>query len=247
VIRALLVDDEPPARDRLRRLLGEHADVTCVGEAGDGVAALERIAAQRPDVVFLDVQMPELDGLGVAASLTGPDGPAVVFVTAYDQHALRAFELAAVDYLLKPLRKERLAAALDRVRRRSSPGAADARAVLGKMTQPQRRMAVRSGAKYVVFDTERVAAVLAQDHYAALLVDGRELLSDDSLDKLGERLDPARFLRVHRSAIVNLEFVRELQQEGDRKYVAVLSDPASTRVPIARDRLDEVKAHLGVG
>jgi two-component system LytT family response regulator len=115
------------------------------------------------------------------------------------------------------------------------------------MTQPQRRMAVRSGAKYVVFDTERVAAVLAQDHYAALLVDGRELLSDDSLDKLGERLDPARFLRVHRSAIVNLEFVRELQQEGDRKYVAVLSDPASTRVPIARDRLDEVKAHLGVG
>lgn len=246
MIRALLVDDEAPARARLTRLLSDHPDVTCVGEAGDGVTALTRIEELRPDVVFLDIQMPELDGLATAAALPA-GGPAIVFATAFDEHAVRAFDLAAVDYLLKPIKKDRLAAALDRVRQRATPGAEVTRALLAHLKPTTRKMAVRSGSKYVVFDVDRVAAVLAQDHYACLLVDGRELLSDDSLEKLVERLDPAQFLRVHRSAVVNLAFVRELVQEGDRKYVAVLSDPASTRVPISRERLDEVKRRVGIG
>ncbi len=107
-------------------------------------------------------------------------------------------------------------------------------------------MAVRCGAKYVVFDVERVAGVVAEDHYATILVDGRELLADDPLDRLLARLDDPRFLRVHRSAIVNVGFVAELQHEGDRKYVAVLSDPKKTRVPVSRDKLEELKAKLGV-
>jgi DNA-binding LytR/AlgR family response regulator len=189
--------------------------------------------------------MPEVDGLSVAAALPKP-GPAVVFATAFDEHAIRAFEVAAVDYLLKPVTKNRLAVALDRLRSRS-PYATDAvHAAMARLQARPRKMAVRCGAAYVVFDPERVSAILARDHYASILVDDRELLSDDSLDRFMGRLDETRFVRVHRSAIVNVGFVRELHQEGDRKYVAILSDPSGTRVPISRDRLDEVKRRLGV-
>ena len=245
-IRALLVDDEAPARERLRRLLGVHSDVECVGEAGDGLLALSMIEQLQPDVVFADIQMPELDGLCMAEAIP-KGGPAIIFATAFDEHAIRAFELAAVDYLLKPIKKERLAAALERLRARAFGGADVARAVLAKLQPPTRKLAVRCGSKYVVFDPARVAAVIAQDHYASILVEGRELLSDDSLDKLMDRLDDGRFVRVHRGAIINLNFVRELQQEGDRKYVALLSDAAGTRVPISRERLEEVKSRFGLG
>jgi two-component system LytT family response regulator len=246
MIRALLVDDEPPARERLKRLLKAHADVECVGEAGDGLRALSMVEALKPDVVFVDIQMPELDGLSVAAAMA-KGGPAVIFATAFDEHAIRAFELAAVDYLLKPISKERLAAALDRVRTKRVGGAEVARAALEQLDPPVRRMAIRCGSKYAVFDTDRVSAVIAHDHYASILVDGREHLSDDSLDQLMERLENKRFMRVHRSAIVNIAFIRELEQEGDRKYVAVLSDTTATRVPISREKLDELKARLGIG
>jgi two-component system LytT family response regulator len=244
-LRVLVVDDEPPARERLKRLLREHADVTCVGEAGDGISALAAIEQLHPDLVLLDVQMPELDGLGVAAALA-EGGPAIVFATAHEEHAVRAFELAAVDYLLKPVARERLRAALARAKERRVPPAELARAVMERLgTSRGRKMAVRCGVKYVVFDVANVAAILAQDHYAAILVDGRELLSDESLDGIMTRLDPAAFVRVHRSAIVNVEMITELEQEGERKYVAILSDPAKTRVAIARDRLDDVKRRLG--
>jgi two-component system LytT family response regulator len=244
-LRILLVDDETPARDRLRRLLAAHPDVECVGEAGDGLTALSKIEELRPDLVFLDIQMPEVDGLTVAGALLD-DGPSVVFATAHDEHALRAFDLAAVDYLLKPIDKTRLAAALARVRSMRAPGAELARAVRRQLEQKTRKMAVRCGTKYVVFDVERVSAIIAQHHYAAIIVDGRELLSDDPLDRLLERIDDEDFVRVHRSAIVNMRFVAELVQEGDRKFVAVLSDKPQTRLPVSRDRIDIVKARLGI-
>jgi DNA-binding LytR/AlgR family response regulator len=169
-----------------------------------------------------------------------------VFATAYDAHALRAFDLAAIDYLLKPIAKDRLRVSLERVRATRVPGADLAQAVLSRMGTRNQRMAVRSGAKYVVFDTDRIAAILAQDHYATILVDGRELLSEESLDKLMNRLNDEKFLRVHRGAILNVTFVQELVQEGDRKYVALLAGVAGTRVPISREKLDEVKARLGI-
>lgn len=245
MVRTLIVDDEAPARDRLRRLLKEHADVECVGEATSGLDALEMIERVSPDLVFLDIQMPEMNGLEVAASLPTP-GPAVVFATAHDEHALRAFELAAVDYLLKPISKERLRHSLARVRARRAPAAEDAQAVLSRMESRPQRMAVREGAKFVVFDTERITAILAQDHYAAILVDGRELLSEESLDRLMSRLDSKKFLRVHRGAIVNVALVQELQHEGDRKYFALLAGLPGTRIPISRDRLEDLKGRLGI-
>jgi two-component system LytT family response regulator len=245
MIRALIVDDEEPARARLQRLLSVHLDVECIGEAGDGPRALSLVDELRPDVVFLDIQMPEIDGVSVAADLVRPC-PAVIFVTAFDEHAIRAFEVAAVDYLLKPVTKRRLAIALDRLRGPSVHAAEAVRAAVAQSHSAPRKMAVRIGSTYVVFDTDRVAAILARDHYASIFVDGQEVLSDDSLERLMGRLDDARFIRVHRSAILNVGFVRELHHEGDRKYVALLSDPTGTRVPISRDRLDEVKRRVGV-
>lgn len=244
MLRAVLVDDEAPARDRLRRLLRDHPDVQCIGEAENGLDAIQKIEELKPGLVFLDIEMPEMDGLEVAASIAKP-GPAVIFATAYDAHAIKAFELAAVDYLLKPIAKERLNAALARARTQRANGADLARSVVAHMAGRNLRMAVRAGAKYVVFETTRVAAILAQDHYATIFVDGRELLSEESLDRLMDRLDGHTFMRVHRSAILNLALVTELQQEGDRKYVAILAGLPNTRVPVSRERLDELKVRLG--
>lgn len=246
-LRCLIVDDEPPARERMRRLLAALPDVEVVGEAGDGLTALEQIAALRPQLVLLDIEMPALDGLGVAAALP-VDGPQVVFTTAYDEHALKAFELSAIDYLVKPLRAERLAAAIDKARTRGAAPPVDVAALVAQLdpTRRPRRMAVRCGAKFVVIDPQRVAAILAKDHYSVLLVDGKELLADDPLDELQRRFDPQQLLRVHRSAIVNLTFLRELVNEGDRRYVAVLADPAATRVPVSRERIAALKAALGL-
>ncbi len=245
MLRTLLVDDEAPARSRLRRLRADHPDVVCVGEAADGVDALGKIRELEPDLILLDIQMPELDGLSVASALAEP-GPRVVFVTAYDAHALRAFELAAVDYLLKPVSKERLAAALARVRCAARSPAQEARAVNSGIAAKSRRMAVRTGSKYVVFDVEHIAAILSQDHYAAIWVDGKELLSDEPLDRLMLRLDGTQFLRVHRGAILNLNYLSELLQEGDRKYVARVAGCPSLCVPISRDRLEELRKRLGL-
>jgi DNA-binding LytR/AlgR family response regulator len=196
--------------------------------------------------------MPELDGLGVAAAL--PTGrPDIVFVTAFDEYAVKAFELAAVDYLVKPVRKERLEAAVSRVRARANgPDRQDRqhelRHVLERLEQGRaaQRMAVRCGARFAVFDPARVCAIVAKDHYSAILVDDKELLADDPLDTLERRFDGRQFLRVHRGAIVNLACVRELVHEGDRRYVAVLTDPAATRVAISRERLPAVKGALGI-
>lgn len=245
MLRTLLVDDEAPARARLRRMLDVHPDVVCVGEASNGLQALEKVAELTPDLMFLDIQMPELDGLAVAAALPTA-GPKVVFVTAYDAHALRAFELAAVDYLLKPVNKERLGASLERIRTDSRAASDQARAIDIRLVNRMQKMAVRSGTKYLVFDIQRIAAILAQDHYSVILVDGQELLSDEPLDKLMLRLVEPQFLRVHRGAILNLEFLHELQQEGDRKYFARVTGAPSARVPISRDKLEELRQRLGI-
>jgi two-component system LytT family response regulator len=245
-LRVYIVDDEPPARERLRRMLAERPDVEVVGEAGDGVRALEGIAASAPDLVLLDIDLPELSGLEVARALSR-GGPAVVFVTAYDAHAVQAFDLEAVDYLLKPIGVDRLAAALERTRARK-PAIPDWGPLVARLERGGApcRMALKCGAKYIVFDSGNVSAIVARDHYSAVLVEGRELLADDTLDELARRLDAQIYVRVHRGAIINLRFLKELVHEGDRRYVAVLSDPLATRVPVSRERLGALKAMLSI-
>jgi two-component system LytT family response regulator len=246
MIRVLIVDDEPLARSRLARMLLEFKDLEVVGEAANGLEALRASQELGPDLLFLDIEMPELNGLEVAEAL-GAEGPAVVFVTAYSEHALRAFDLSALDYLVKPVVPQRLSETIQRVRKKKGSGSPEEihKALESfERGNPLRRMAVKCGSKYKVFDPAKVSAIVAKDHYAMLLVEGKELLADDRLEKLALRLNPERFLRIHRSAIINLDYLKELEHEGDRKYMAVLSDPAKTRLPVSRERLEEVRKKL---
>ncbi len=246
MIKVLIADDEAPARARFHRMLAAFPDLEVVGEASNGVEALQSAQKLEPDLLFLDIEMPELNGLEVAETL-GDKGPVVVFVTAYSEHALRAFELSAADYLVKPVSPERLAETLERIRKRKEgANAGHLRDLVARLDEgrTKRRMAIKCGSKYKVFDPSFISAVVAKDHYAVLRVEGQELTADDSLDALIKRLDPQKFLRIHRSAVINLDYLKELEHEGDRKYLAVLSDPLKTRLPVSRDRLDELKKVL---
>jgi DNA-binding LytR/AlgR family response regulator len=244
--RVLIADDEAPARSRLRRMLGSFSDMEVVGEASNGLEALQMVQTAKPDLIFLDIEMPELSGLEVAEALEG-QGPTVVFVTAYSEHALKAFEYSALDYLVKPVSPERLAETIERIRKRKEATSFHQfQALMTRLEEgrAKRRMAVKCGAKYKVFDTDLISAVVAKDHYAVLLIEGQELTADDSVDSLEKRLDPQKFLRIHRSAMINLDYLNELEHEGDRKYSAVLSDVAKTKLPVSRERLDELKKIL---
>ncbi len=240
-VRALIVDDEPPAREILRRLLAADSEVELLGECGDGAEAVEAIRRLRPDVVFLDVQMPGMDGFGVLDELAAGELPLVVFVTAYDAYALRAFEVHALDYLLKPFDDERFDDALVRIKRtlhRREVDAVSRRLVAlleergGAATSPPQRLMVRSGGRVVYLRPEEIDWIEAADYYVRLHVGGSRHLLRDSLSALEERLDPRRFARVHRSAIVNLERVRELHPGVGGSAVLVLDD--GTRLPLSR-------------
>lgn len=245
----LVVDDERPARMRLIRLLQEFADVTIVGEAANGLEALAQVETLRPDVIFLDIEMPGLSGLEVARALPA-HGPRVVFATAYDEFAVKAFEANAIDYLLKPVEGPRLAKTIAKLREKTSRLDADVFAhALSKTvtaTKGLARIAIRVGAKFVVLDTRKIACLSSCDHYVEIVAEEKKVLADETLDVLEARLNPERFVRVHRSAIINLDFLKEMRREGDRKYTAVLSDYFDTEQPISRDALPKLKTHLGL-
>ncbi|MBP7777701.1 MAG: response regulator transcription factor [Acidobacteria bacterium] len=242
-LTALLVDDEAPARARLRQLLGERADVTIVGEAEDGVQAIERIQALAPDVVFLDIQMPGCGGLEVVASL-GQPRPAVVFCTAFDQHAVDAFELQAVDYLLKPVTRARLDAALARiVQPTTSTEAATSSAPESGGDEtvdtplpggPPTRFLARRGARYLVVPLADVVAFSFDDGQTRLHTAAEQLLMQPTLAQLQRRLDPARFFQISRSVVVHLEAVREAKPHTDGTGQLVLSN--GTTVEVSRRR-----------
>jgi two-component system LytT family response regulator len=243
-LRAVVVDDEPLARDLLRALLARDAEIEVAGDCA-GVDAAEAIGRLRAEVVFLDVQMPEVDGFGVLAALPPGPPPVVVFVTAYDRYALRAFEVHAVDYLLKPIDEGRFAQALARAKARARDrrrGAApDGRldALLDDHARHTRRFLVRTHEKTVVVDAGDVDWIEAADYYATLHVGPRAHLVRETLTGLARRLDPERFFRVHRSAIVNLDRVREIHPlfRGDAELVL----EGGTRVRLSRTRRAEFK------
>lgn len=235
MIRALLVDDEQPARERLRQLLAAHTDVEVVGEAEDGVQAAERIAELAPDVVFLDIQMPGASGLDVVGSLAGPR-PAIVFCTAFDQYAVDAFELSATDYLLKPVNRARLAASLDRLRRATKASdrdrAIDAATRSDGMT-PTRFLA-RRGVRVRVVPRADVVAFTFDDGVTRLLTATETFTMQPTLGALARRLDPQTFFQISRTVIVQLDAVREARPFPDGTGEVVLANGQA--VPVARRR-----------
>jgi len=251
--RAVLADDEPRARQFLERLLGEIESLTLVGTARDGAEALALILKLRPDVAFLDIQMPELTGLEVARHLQGPGAPVVVFVTAYDRHAIEAFELAALDYLLKPIRRDRLMEAVRRVTeeigdRRRLGGRQDhaIRSVLRQEAEsgrlePLRRLPVRYRREVLLLDLVQVTRIISRDRLVLACSEGREFLVDYTLQELETRLPEGTFLRVHRAALVNVDAI---ESYGGEDGVLVLRLKDGTRVEASERRAAEVRRRL---
>jgi two-component system LytT family response regulator len=253
-IRTLIVDDEPLARERVLALLQQEADVEVVGECSDGGQAVCAIQQHTPDLVFLDVQMPGCDGFEVIRSV-GPDRmPTVVFVTAYDEYALRAFEVHALDYLLKPFGKDRfqqtlrhVREALDR-RRAGDLGRRLLALVHGAKEQPAApaapdRLVVKSGGRVFFLRTDEIDWIEAAGNYVRLHLATESHLFRETMNRMEARLDPARFARIHRSRIVNTERIKEMQPWFNGDYVVILRD--GTRLTLSRGYRDRVQRKLG--
>jgi two-component system LytT family response regulator len=234
MLRTIIVDDEAPARALLREYLESRDDVDIVAECGNGFEAVKAIAELAPDLVFLDIQMPKLDGFEVL-ELAERD-VAVVFVTAYDEHAVRAFEVHAVDYLLKPFSRTRLDEAVDRVRRRLAAGAAtpvrEVIAAARPRSGPAPRILVREGAAVHVIPTGELDVVEARDDAVILRSRGKVYRKQRTLSEIEAQLDPARFVRVHRSFIVNVARLARIDLYAKDSRIATLTD--GTKVPVSR-------------
>ncbi len=240
VLRALIVDDEPLARSLLREYLGAHADVLIVAEASNGLEAVHAIQQLAPDLVLLDIQMPKLTGLEVL-QLTGLTR-GVIFTTAYDQHAMAAFDLHAVDYLLKPFSQARFDAALARARRLLTEAGEPALERLLAAQQPLTRVLVPDGAELRVLPLDEIDYIEAQADYVAFHHAGRDHLKPQRISDLETQLDPRQFVRVHRSFIVNLSQVQALERtESDGHAVRLRS---GKRLPVSRSGLERLRAVL---
>jgi DNA-binding LytR/AlgR family response regulator len=252
-LRVLLVDDEPLARARLRRLLGAIDRVEVIGEAGSVPEAAPIVDSLRPDLVLLDVQMPGEDGFALLTRIA--HRPAVVFVTAFDHYAVKAFEEHAVDYLLKPFRPERLASAIERVRASLAHPEALARqlqqvlasvgAVRAERPEKLERFTVRIGQKQLIVKTDEVLWFGAEDKLVFAATPKDRHYVNFTLDELERKLDPARFVRVHRSAIANLDRAAALRPGFAGTWRLQLDDPARTELPVSRSRARAVKERLG--
>ncbi|HEX5475708.1 MAG TPA: LytTR family DNA-binding domain-containing protein [Vicinamibacterales bacterium] len=243
-LRVVVVDDEPLARAVVREYAAADPDLTIVAECGNGFEAVKAVAEMKPDLVLLDVQMPKLDGFEVL-DLIGGEVP-VVFITAYDQYALRAFEVHAIDYLLKPFSAERFAQAIDRARERrraSVPLPVDALVRAARpRTGPVERVLIRDGAQVHVIPVERIDYVEAQDDYVAFKADGRQYLKDQTLAAVETTLDPSRFVRIHRSFVLNVERLARVELYAKDSRVAILRD--GTKLPVSRSGYARLSALL---
>lgn len=250
-IRTLLVDDEALGRERIRQLLATHAEVELIGECSNGREAVESILEERPDLVFLDVQMPELDGFGVIESLDQDSLPGIIFVTAHDKFALKAFDVHAIDYLLKPFDRERFEQALGRAiakfNARESSGL-DARvlSMLSEMrAQPKvaDRLVVKVDGRVLLIKSEDVDWIEAADNYVSLHVGNDSHLLRETMSSLEKRLSPEQFLRISRSTIVNVERIKELQPMFHGEYVVILRN--GTKLNLSRGYREKLNQLLG--
>jgi two-component system LytT family response regulator len=234
-IRALIVDDEPPARRNITALLQREPDIEIIGECGSGKNAVETIRSLAPDLVFLDVQMPECDGFDVLEMLGGKVPAAIIFVTAYDQYALRAFDAGALDYLLKPFDNARFSRALDRARDKIRRF---------RVAPPKtERLIIKSAGQVLFLKVSEIDWIEADDYYACLHVGARNHLLRRSLAELEQELDPAIFCRIHRSAIVNVERIKTLRLNPDGEYNVVLEN--GSELSLSRRHRKELQCRLG--
>jgi two-component system, LytTR family, response regulator len=243
-IRVAIVDDEELARSVVREYLAKIDDVEIVAECANGFEAVKTVAELKPDLLFLDVQMPKLDGFEVL-ELVGRD-VAVIFVTAYDQYALRAFEIHAVDYLLKPVGAERLGAALDRARERLGRGERlPAREIVAEARprqEPAGRVLVRDGPRVHVIPVQKIDYVQAQDDYVSFRCEGKDYLKEQTLGDVEASLDPKKFVRIHRSFVLNLDRLARVELDARENRVAILQD--GRRLPVSRAGYTRLSALL---
>jgi two-component system, LytTR family, response regulator len=247
-IRTLIVDDEPLARRRIRRMLARHPDVDVIGECANGREAIAAIREQHPALVFLDVQMPEVDGFAVLERISAEVMPLIIFVTAYDQYALRAFDVYALDYLLKPFDRRRFDQALQRAKSRLFNERSDvserALALLEELRAQQshlERMVIKAGGRAFFLKTEEIDWIEAEGKYVRLHVGKESYLVREAISQIEAQLDPKRFLRIHRSTIVNLDRVRELQPWFHNDYRVILRDGTELMLSRScRKRLSEL-------
>lgn len=251
-IRVLIVDDEPIARKGIRHLLDEAPDVEIVGECGDGAEAVSAIRKRSPDLVFLDVQMPELDGFGMLENLGVEEGPEIIFITAYDEYTLRAFDVHALDYLLKPLNPERFHKALCRARARlhnKSSERLNSRLLAlleyhRREERPALRFAIKTPQGSLLVDANDVDWVEAAGNYVSLRAGAQAHLLSETISGMENRLDPRKFLRIHRSRIVNMERIKLLRPLFHGEYEIVLKD--GTRLTSGRAYRDRIRERLNL-
>jgi len=231
-MNVLIIDDEPLARDGMRMLLEEEPAITSIAEARNGAEAVEMVRARRPDLLLLDVQMPQMDGFGVLKELGAENMPPVIFVTAHDRYAIQAFEVNAIDYLLKPATRERFQQALARVRERVNTQGLDNQHVLSLLQQlsaPPKylaRVALRSAGKISFVNIEDLLYVQAAENYVQLHLKASRHLLHVPIATLEASLDPEQFLRIHRSLIVNVRHIQELETGPHGEYIVVLNGGA---------------------
>lgn len=230
-IRVLVVDDERIARDGLRRLLCDDSEIEIVGEAADGKAAIEAIQALKPDVIFLDVQIPEVDGFGVISAIGIDNMPILIFVTAYDQYTLKAFEVHALDYLLKPFDASRLAVAIKRAKDQVlSTRERQKQALHGlldssfNVQQPLKRLSIKSGGKIIFLELEQIDYIEGAGNYLCVHAGSQEFLTRETMQLCEAKLHSSDFVRIHRSTIVNRSRVRELKPWFTGEYVVILNN-----------------------
>ena len=259
-LRTVVVDDEQLARDELGYLLGQIGGIDVIGQAGNGIEALATIGRLQPDVIFLDVQMPGLTGFEVARRLLDERSPAhIIFVTAYDQHAIEAFEVNAVDYLLKPVEQARLAMALDRARRRISgervlhgAEAGVDRVQLEKIVQlvaerqsRRERLAIKVAERFMLVSADDVIfASLGDDGISVVTEQHAGISNYRTLDELQDRLDSSLFWRVHRSHLVNINKIKEIVPWFSRNYILRMKDAKTTEIPVSRTQTKRLREYL---
>lgn len=249
-IRVLLVDDEPLARKKLRRLLACERDVEIVGESADGQRAVMAIEQQKPHLVFLDVQMPDLDGLGVVQAIGPESMPLVIFVTAHDHYAVKAFEVSALDYLLKPVSRERFQAAIARARSQlergqSSEMGQQLRALLKHLKSgPEfsRRLMLKSEGRIYFLPVDEIDWIEAAHNYLVLHVGSKTHLIRETMDSLQARLDPEQFVRIHRSTMVNIVRIQEIHPWIKGEHAVLLQD--GTRLALSRTYYEQFRQRL---